>query len=146
MERLTFKTQKNKLELRDALLAHRQEDLPNGWRVTVESEPYFKKERVTALELKKGPYAPWFDVVCEDGLLRLEFHESWPLRWACWAVTVLAVAGMAAARILAPNTGASILPGVLVLGLLLWDFTRERRVLAAVNRFVRENILEEQAQ
>ena len=51
-----------------------------------------------------------------------------------------------AARILAPNTGASIAPGVIALALLFWDFTRERRVMAAVSRFVRGKILEGQAQ
>ena len=58
----------------------------------------------------------------------------------------LAVAGMVAARVLAPNTGASIAPGVIALALLFWDFTRERRLMTAVSRFVREKILEEQAQ
>ena len=144
MQRLGFKTEKNKFELHEALLAHRQEKLPGGWQVTVESEPYYKKERPTVLELKKGIYAPWFDIECEDGRLHLAFHESWLLRWIIWAAAALA--GMTAARILAPNTGASILPGVIALALLLWDFTRERRVLAAVSRFVREKILEEREQ
>ena len=112
----------------------------------MESEPYYKKERPTVLELKKGFYAPWFDIECEDGRLHLAFHESWALRLVCWAVAALAVAGMVAARVLAPNTGASIAPGVIALALLFWDFTRERRVMAAVSRFVREKILEEQAQ
>ena len=76
MQRLGFKTEKNKFELHEALLAHRQEKLPGGWQVTVESEPYYKKERPTVLELKKGIYAPWFDIECEDGRLHLAFHES----------------------------------------------------------------------
>lgn len=146
MERLGFKTKKNKFELNEALLAHRQEKLPGGWQLTVESEPYYKKERPTVLELKKGLYAPWFDIACEDGRLHLAFHESWPLRLIFWAVAALALAGMVAARVLAPNTGASIAPGVIALALLLWDFTRERRVLTAVSRFVRDEILEERAQ
>ena len=135
MQRLGFKTKKNKFERHEALLAHREETLPGGWKVTVESEPYYKKERPTVLELKKGLYAPWFDIECEDGHLHLTFHAA-----------ALALAGMTAARILAPNTGASILPGVIALALLLWDFTRERRVLAALSRFVREKILEEREQ
>lgn len=146
MQRLGFKTKKNKFELHEALLAHREETLPGGWKVTVESEPYYKKERPTVLELKKGLYAPWFDIECEDGHLHLTFHESWLLRWIIWGAAALALAGMTAARILAPNTGASILPGVIALALLLWDFTRERRVLAALSRFVREKILEEREQ
>ena len=131
------------------LLVHEKNgtwSLPGGWRLTVESEPYFKKERPTALELRKGLYAPWFEVECEDGRLHLAFHESWALRLVCWAVAALAVAGMVAARVLAPNTGASIAPGVIALALLFWDFTRERRLMTAVSRFVREKILEEQAQ
>lgn len=145
MQRLGFKTEKNKFELHEALLAHRQEKLPGGWRLTVESEPYYKKQRPTALELKKGLYAPWFEVECEDGRLRLGFHDSWPVRWVCWAATALAVAGLVAARVLAPGTGASIAPGVAAMALLLWDFTRPQRAQGAVSRFVREQVLEEQA-
>ena len=145
MQRLGFKTEKNKFELHEALLAHRQEKLPGGWGMTVESEPYYKKERPTVLQLKKGPYAPWFEVECEDGRLHLGFHDSWPVRWVCWAGAALAVAAMVAARVLAPGTGASIAPGVAAMALLLWDFTRPQRAQGAVSRFVREKILEERA-
>ena len=149
MQKLGFKTEKNKFQLHEALLAHRQQALPGGWRLTVESEPYFKKERPTALELRKGLYAPWFEVECEDGRLHLGFHESWPVRWAFWAAAALALAGMLAARTLLAGGAASALGwglGALALALLAWDFTRAQRAQAAVSRFVRDQVLGESGQ
>ena len=80
----------------------------------------------------------------EDKTLEISFVPV--LACAITGGAALAVAGMVAARVLAPNTGASIAPGVIALALLFWDFTRERRLMTAVSRFVREKILEEQAQ
>lgn len=149
MQKLGFKTEKNKFQLHEALLARRQTTLPGGWRLTVESEPYYKKERPTALAVKKGLYAPWFEVQCEDGRLHLGFHESWPVRWVCWAAAALALAGMLAVRALAAGPAASAAGwalGTAALVLLVWDFTRAQRAQAAVSRFVREAVLEESGQ
>lgn len=146
MQTLGFKTKKNKFELHEALLAHRETTLPGGWKLKVESEPYFKKERATALEMKRGLYAPWFEVTCEDGRLHLGFHESWPVRYICWVLAALALAGMLALRAMLPGTGASIAPGLLALALLLWDFTRAQRAQAALSRFVRGTVLGESGQ
>ena len=144
MDRLGFDTKLTKFELAGRILAQPDATLPGGWQVTVESEPYYKKRRPTALLLQKGLYRPWFEVICEDGHLALVFHDSLPARLICWAAAALALGVMAAARALWPDGPAAWgywVPGALALALLLWDFTRPGRVQAAVTRFVRGTLL-----
>ena len=147
MQKFVYKSQRNKFELCDGFAAHKEAQLPGGWQVRCDTEPYHKKERPVLLTLQKGAgplaYKPRFTVLCENGKVHLGFQECWPARAAAWAAAVLALALMLASALLpAPwNRALYAVLGAAALAILFVDFTRANRAVKRIGQYLKENVL-----
>ena len=129
------------------LLAHKEAQLPGGWRVRCDTEPYHKKERPVLLTLQRGrarwPISRALPCCARDGKVRLGLQGM-----LARAGGGLGGGGAGAGADAGERAAAGALEpgpvrgaGAAALAILFVDFTRANRAVKRIGRYLKENVL-----